>query len=137
MNIAVTLVGSVLDILTNQPIPGVHVFTRTATGLVGTTTDPDGMYMLTVTNGALVELQHVSYTGEAFTASILAPGSVHYLEPRAYELPIVTIYNDPPATPPVTAPPPPAPPAPPRSNAGLWGALILAGLVVARAMRRN
>ena len=135
MNDAVTLAGTVLDILTNQPIPGVHVFTRTASGLVGTTTDPDGMYMLTVTNGALVELQHVSYTGEAFTASMVAPGSVHYLEPRAYELPILTIYNDPPATP--TAPTPPPPPAPPRSRVGLWAGLILAGVVVARAMRRN
>ena len=135
MNDAVTLAGTVLDILTNQPIPGVHVFTRTASGLVGTTTDPDGMYMLTVTNGALVELQHVSYTGEAFTASMVAPGSVHYLEPRAYELPILTIYNDPPATP--TAPTPPPPPAPPRSRVGLWAGLILAGVVVARAIRRN
>jgi hypothetical protein len=135
MNDAVTLAGTVLDILTNQPIPGVHVFTRTASGLVGTTTDPDGMYLLTVTNGALVELQHVSYTGEAFTASMVAPGSVHYLEPRAYELPILTIYNDPPATP--TAPTPPSPPAPPRSRVGLWAGLILAGVVVARAMRRK
>ena len=135
MNDAVTLAGTVLDILTNQPIPGVHVFTRTASGLVGTTTDPDGMYMLTVTNGALVELQHVTYTGEAFTASMVAPVSVHYLERRAYELPILTIYNDPPATP--TAPTPPPPPAPPRSRVGLWAGLILAGVVVARAMRRN
>ena len=135
MNDAVTLAGMVLDILTNQPIPGVHVFTRTESGLVGTTTDPDGMYMLTVTNGALVELQHVTYTGEAFTASMVAPVSVHYLERRAYELPILTIYNDPPATP--TAPTPPPPPAPPRSRVGLWAGLILAGVVVARAMRRN
>ena len=135
MNDAVTLAGTVLDILTNQPIPGVHVFTRTASGLVGTTTDPDGMYMLTVTNGALVELQHVSYTGEAFTASMVAPGSVHYLEPRAYEIPEFEVFPEVPGTAPNNTPP--SPPAPPRSRVGLWAGLILAGVVVARAMRRN
>lgn len=122
MSAPITIAGVVLDILTNQPIPGVHVFTRAPGGVVGTTTDPEGLYALDVQPGALVELSHVSYTGEAFTASDAAPGSVHYLERRAYDIPEVEIFPDPPLEPVA------------KVSAWVFGGLLVA-IAALRAMR--
>lgn len=110
----ILVTGVLYDIATNAPIRGVHVYQRTAAGVIsGTTTNEDGAFILDAFAGIPVRTSHIGYQDYEFPP---VPGATaYYLEPAVYKIPEVEITPEP-------------------SNAGAWIAGILAAIAAAWAM---
>jgi len=81
------MIFKVLDIATNQPIPGAYLYTGPKSSpLFATFTNDQGT--AEIDNSSSFRVSHVAYIDyEVFPG----PGSIIYLEPKINELPGVTV----------------------------------------------
>ena len=90
---AITIAGVLVDILTNRPVAGVHIYQRGPDGITGTTSDAAGLYALQVDADEPVSVSHIGYLPQVWLMNAAdafdptAPPRVTYLEPAAYDLP--------------------------------------------------
>lgn len=85
---AKTITGKIIDIATNQPIEGVNIYSATNPE-IGTATDQNGNYTLTVSGNADLVFSHLTYENE--TINVNQVPSVMYLAPKTESLDEVVI----------------------------------------------